>query len=80
MVGTAGGYEYTLTLFHNLMQRKTSDGPSAVGVGLGIWERWEVLEEKGDAGFLMRFSDGEDCVAAANMSRAAVVKVGKVFW
>lgn len=75
VVGTAGGYEYTLTLFHNLTQRKTSDGPSAVGVALGVWERWEVVEE-GKGGFLMRFSDGEDCAAAANMSRAAVVKVG----
>lgn len=74
-MGTAGGYEYTLTLFHNLTQRKVSDGPSALANRLGVWERWEVQEEKGDGGFLMRFSDGDDCAAAANVSRAAVVKV-----
>ena len=82
VVGSAGSYDYTLTLFHNLTQRKTSDGPSAPAVRLGIWERWEVDAAGaggggGGGGFFMKFSDGDDCAAAANMSRSLLVKASE---
>lgn len=49
-----------------------------------MWDRWEVVEEgerSGGGGFLMHFTDGDDCAASGNMSRAVVIKVsGSLVW